>query len=154
MWIWCLHVGWIPRLGRLWVAFHSVSAPLFVPVFPLAQNNSGLKILRWVGGPIPQLGGGKVSNLGIWSQQVLPSLCGVFQLMSSLWGPRRLLLLWLLGLSGCYPEFPISHCYTPLFNFLILCTSISSISYHTCFFPSFSPPIFSSSKVPPTLYFP
>jgi hypothetical protein len=26
--VWCLHVGWIPRLGNLWKAFSSVSAPL------------------------------------------------------------------------------------------------------------------------------
>jgi hypothetical protein len=28
----------------------------FVPVFPLDRNISGLKILRWVGGPIPTEG--------------------------------------------------------------------------------------------------
>jgi hypothetical protein len=38
------------------MAFPSVSAPLFVPVFPLDRSNSGLKFWRWVGGPIPQLG--------------------------------------------------------------------------------------------------
>ena len=42
--------------------------------------------------------------------------------MSSLWGPERLLLSWHLGLSGCYSQFPILHCYTPLFNFLTFCT--------------------------------
>jgi hypothetical protein len=46
--------------------------------------------------------------------------------MSSLLGPGSLLLSWHLGLSGCYPLFPISYCYTPLFNFLTLCTSPSS----------------------------
>ena len=30
---------------------------LFVPVHPLDRNISGLKVLRWVGGPIPQQGG-------------------------------------------------------------------------------------------------
>ena len=34
VWGWCLHVGWIPRWGSLWMAFPSVSVPLFVPVFP------------------------------------------------------------------------------------------------------------------------
>jgi hypothetical protein len=57
--IWCLHVGWIPRLGSLWLAFSSVSIPLFVPVFLLDRNNSGLKFWRWVGDPIPQLGVGE-----------------------------------------------------------------------------------------------
>jgi hypothetical protein len=39
------------------MAFPSVSALLIVPVFSLDRNNSGLKFLRWVGGPIPQPGG-------------------------------------------------------------------------------------------------
>jgi hypothetical protein len=38
------------------MAFHSVSAPSFVSAFPLYRNNSGIKCLEWVGGPIPQLG--------------------------------------------------------------------------------------------------
>jgi hypothetical protein len=33
------------------------------------------------------------------------------------------LLSWHLKLSGCYPQYPNSHCYTSLFNFLTLCTS-------------------------------
>jgi hypothetical protein len=43
----------------LWMTFPLVSAPFFlggVPVFPLVRYNSELKILRWVGSPIPQLG--------------------------------------------------------------------------------------------------
>ena len=40
--------GW-PFLQSL---FH-----IFVPVFPLDRSNSWLKFWRWVGGPIPQLGG-------------------------------------------------------------------------------------------------
>jgi hypothetical protein len=36
------------------MAFPSVSALLFVLSFPLERDNSGLKILRWVGGPIPE----------------------------------------------------------------------------------------------------
>jgi hypothetical protein len=46
-----LHMGWIPRWGSLWVAFPSISAPLFVPVFPLDRRNSGLKFFRCVGDP-------------------------------------------------------------------------------------------------------
>jgi hypothetical protein len=41
VWVWCLHVGWIPRWGSLWKAFPSVSVPLFVPVFTLDRSNSG-----------------------------------------------------------------------------------------------------------------
>jgi hypothetical protein len=37
------------------MAFPSVSAPFFVPVFPLDRNSYGLKFLRWVGSPIPLL---------------------------------------------------------------------------------------------------
>jgi hypothetical protein len=59
-------------------------------------------------------------NRRIWSQQVLPPIGGVFQLMSSLWGPGRLLLSWHLELSGCYPQLPITHSYITLFNFLTL----------------------------------
>lgn len=33
VWVWWLYVGWIPRWGNLWMAFSSVSAPHFVPVF-------------------------------------------------------------------------------------------------------------------------
>ena len=97
-------MGWIPRWGSLWMAFPSVSAPLFVPVFPLDRSNSGLKFWRWVGGPIPQLGA--MPNLWIWSLQVLSPLCWVFQLMSSLLGPGSLLLSWHLGLSSGYPSSP------------------------------------------------
>ena len=43
--------GWIARWGRLWLAFPSVSAQLFVPAFPLDWKNSGLILLRWVGDP-------------------------------------------------------------------------------------------------------
>jgi hypothetical protein len=55
---------------------------------------------------------GAMPNLWIWSRQVLHLLCGVFQLISSLCGYGRLLLSWYLGLSGCYPQFTIPHCYT------------------------------------------
>ena len=34
VWVWWLHVGWIPRWGSLWMAFHSVSAQHFFSVFP------------------------------------------------------------------------------------------------------------------------
>ena len=78
------------------------------------------------------------------------SSVGEFQLMSSPWGPGRLLLSWHLGLSGCYPQFPIPHCYTPLFNFLTLCTSPPSplIPDFTPLFPS----DFSKSLPPSTSF--
>jgi hypothetical protein len=43
VWIWSLHVGWIPTWGSLWMAFPSVSAPQFVSAFPLDRSNSRLK---------------------------------------------------------------------------------------------------------------
>jgi hypothetical protein len=49
-------MGWIPRWGNLWMAFLSILAPLFVPVFLLDMSNSGLKFWRWVGDLIPQPG--------------------------------------------------------------------------------------------------
>jgi hypothetical protein len=63
------------------VAFPSVSAPFSVPAFPLDKNNSGLKILRRVGGPIRQLGA--MSMYWRWSLQVLSHFCWVFWLISS-----------------------------------------------------------------------
>ena len=86
---------------------------------------SGSKVKVWISllQGWGRLQPGASCNLWIWSLQVLSPLCWVFQLMSSLLGPGSLLLSWHLGLSGGYPQFPIPHCYTPLFNFLTLCTS-------------------------------
>jgi hypothetical protein len=41
VWVWWMHVGWIPRWDSLCTAFPSVSVPLFVPVVPLDRSNSG-----------------------------------------------------------------------------------------------------------------
>jgi hypothetical protein len=54
------------------LACPSVSVPLSVPVFPLDRSISGLKILKCVGSPIPQLGA--VPIYWRWSLQVLSSL--------------------------------------------------------------------------------
>jgi hypothetical protein len=64
-----------------------------------------------------------IPNFWIWTLQVLSPLCWAFQLMSSLLDPGSLFLSWHLAFFGGYPQFPIPHCYTPLFNFLTLCTS-------------------------------
>ena len=103
VWGWCLKMGWIPRWGSLWMAISSVSDPFFVPAFPLERNHSGLKILRWVGGPFLQLW--SLPMHWIWSLQVQSPLCWVFQLMSSHLGPGELLLSWHLGLSSGYSQF-------------------------------------------------
>ena len=96
------------------VGLWMVSAPFFVPVFPLDRNNSGLKFLIWVGGPIPQLG--IVPIYWRWSLQLLSPLCWIFQLMSSLLGSGNFSLSWCLGLSSSYPQFPIPHSYIFLFS--------------------------------------
>ena len=72
----------------------------FVPVFPLDGNNSGLKFLRWVGGPIPQA----EPVYWRWSLQVLSPHCWVFRLISSSLGPRSLLDPWCLRLSSGFPH--------------------------------------------------
>ena len=100
------------------MAFPSVSAPYFVPIFPLDKSNFGLKILRRVGGPILQLG--TLPNLWIWFLQVFPPFCLAFQLISSALNPGTLLFSWILGLSGGYTQFSLSHCYIPMLNFLTL----------------------------------
>jgi hypothetical protein len=142
-------MGWIPRWDSLWMAFPSASAPQFVSAFPLNRSNSGLKFLRWVCGPIPQLGA--VSNHWVWPLQVLSPLCWVFKLMSTLLSPGILLLPWQLGLSSGYPISPS------------LIAHIHSISCHSLFVPHpkspptpnlahFSLPLLSPSQVPPFLY--
>jgi hypothetical protein len=124
------------------MAFPSVSAPLFVPVFPLDGSNSGLKFWRWVGGPISQPGGhaypldmvstGSPSPLWGISANVIPMR--FWEALASLASET----FWLL------PQFPTPHCYTPLFNFLTLCTSPPSTPIHdsALFFPL-------SSSLPP-----
>jgi hypothetical protein len=77
--VWCRQVGSILMWGGLWMAFPSVSVPFFVSAFPLDRNDSGLKFLRWVGSPIPQLGAMPV--YWRWSLQILSPLCWVFWLI-------------------------------------------------------------------------
>jgi hypothetical protein len=53
---------------------------LYVMAFPLDRNNSGLNILRWVSGLIPQLE--TMSIYCRWSLRILFPICWVFQLKS------------------------------------------------------------------------
>ena len=115
-----LHMEWIPRWGSFWMAFPSVSALLFFPAFPLDRRNSGLNFEKGWGGSNPQLVA--IPNLWIWSLLLSP-FGWAFQLMSSQLCPESRLLPWHQGLSVGYPQFPTSHCYTPVFNLLTLCIS-------------------------------
>jgi len=107
--VWYPQMGWIPRWGSLWMAFPTVTAPFFVPVFPLDRNDSELKMLRWVGGLTPQL---KVMLIyWRWSLQLLSPICWVFQLMSSPLRPGNLLLPGCLGISSGspHPQFQLKN---------------------------------------------
>jgi hypothetical protein len=87
----------------------------FVPVFPLDRNNSGLKNLRWMGGPIPQLGAMPI--YWRWSLRVLSPFCWVFQLKSSPLDPGNFLHPWCLGLSSGFPcSLPSTATYFSLFS--------------------------------------
>jgi hypothetical protein len=105
----------IAKWSSLQMALPSVSAPFFVPVFPLHRNNSGLKTLTWVGDPVPHLGA--VPNYWRWSLQVLSPLFCAFLLKSSQLGGGSFLLSWHLGPSSGYPQFLFLHCEIFLFNF-------------------------------------
>jgi len=144
--VWCLQMGWIPRWGNLWMAFPSASAPFFLPALPLDKNNSVLKTLRWVDGPIPQLGAMSI----FWrrSHQVLSPRCGIFQLMSFPLGLGSLLHPCHLGLSP--GSFPLP-CPIFLFIFLALCASLLFLPI-----PDPTPPFAlpSSTQVPPSLCLP
>ena len=81
--VWLLQIGGIPRWDGLWMTFPLLSARLFYPKFPSDRSKSGLKILKWVGRPIPPLESMSLN----WRQslQVLSLLCLVFWLMSPHW---------------------------------------------------------------------
>ena len=130
-------MGWIPRLGRPWMAFPSVSAPVFVSVFPINRSNSGLKFWRRVGGPIVNRGGG-MPNLQKQSQQVPFPFSGISAIIIPM-GCWETLALLASGTFWMLFQYHIPLCYTLLFNFLTLLTS-----------PPF-PPIPDSSPLFPSL---
>jgi hypothetical protein len=117
VWVWCLQTDKMDlQVGRtLEDPFVSI-CPIFSPVFLLDKNISGLKILRLVGGPIPQPGAMPI--FWRWSLQILSPLCCGFRLKSSLLGPWNLLFPWCLGPSSNYCQFIIPYCYVFLFDFL------------------------------------
>ena len=79
--VWVCFCRWDRSPGGAVSKWPFLQSPFFVPAFPLDRRDSGLKFLKWVGGPIPQLGAMPIH--WIWSLQVLSPLCWVFRLMSS-----------------------------------------------------------------------
>ena len=102
--------------------FPSVSAPHFVPVFPLGNTdqsiwiNSELKILRWLGGCIPQSGTSLTSGYGLYLFSL--TFVGYFSQSHLFLCSGSLLLSWHLGLAGSYIQFPIPH--SPLLHTCVL----------------------------------
>jgi hypothetical protein len=97
--------GDYPQWGSLWKNIPSVSALLFLSKFPLDRSYLGLKFFEEGGYSCHSTRA--LLKLWIWSLQVLISLRWVFQLMSSPWGPERLLFSWHLRVSVGYHQFPI-----------------------------------------------
>ena len=133
--------------AKVWQSLDGLSFSLcsiFVPAFPLDRNNSGLKFLRWVGVPISQLGAMPIN--WIWSLQVLSPLCFVFQLLSSLLGPRNLFfpdIREFLVASPSSPSPTAKHLHS-IFRPLYFSPSLPTPDPA----PLFSPPSLSSQVLP------
>jgi len=91
--------------GRIsgWPFLQSLST--LCPCISFRQEEFWVKVLRWVDGPIPQCGA-IVTNLWIWSLQVLSPLCSVFLLMSSQLNSGSSWLSWHLGVTSGYTSSP------------------------------------------------
>ena len=76
------------------MAFLQTLLHFSVPVFPLDRNISGLKICRWMGGPILQQ---EAISICRWSLQVLSAFRCAFPLNSSPLCLGRLWFPWCLG---------------------------------------------------------
>jgi hypothetical protein len=99
VWVWCLHVRMIPGGAALDGLSLSLCSTL-CPCISFRQEQLWVKILEMGGWPHPSTGEPCLTSGYGLNRFSLPF---VFQLMSSLWGPWRLLISWHLGLSGCYP---------------------------------------------------
>jgi len=140
---WALHLSWAPQIPcRLSNRQEKI-------IHKETRIKLGLKFLRRVSGPIPQPEA--MSNLSIWSLQILSPLCLVFQLMSSPWDPGSLLLSWNLVLSTGYPHFP-SPIGTHLCSIFLPFRTSSPFPPIPDPTPFFLLPLLSSSQVPPALY--
>ena len=83
-----LHLGWIPRWYSLWMAFPSVSAPLFVLAFLFDKRKFGLIFFK-VGGWPHSSTGGHVYLLDVVSTGSISLLLGILTnvLLVGSWEP-------------------------------------------------------------------
>ena len=115
-----------PQVGQSLDSLSFILCSTLCPCISFRQEQLWVKILEMGGWPHPSIKG-CVYPLDMVSTGFPSPLWGISaNAIPSQMGPGRLLLSWHLGLSGCCPLFSIPHCYTPLFNFLILCTSPQS----------------------------
>jgi hypothetical protein len=84
------------------MAFPSVSAPLFLPVFPFDRSNSELIFFRWVVGHIPQLEGYAYLLDMVSTGSIFP-LLGILAIVISV-GPSLVLVIW--DILVAYPPVP------------------------------------------------
>jgi hypothetical protein len=70
--LWWLQMEWIPRWGSLCMAFPTVSAPVFIPVFPVDRNIFGITF--WVGWVAPSLTWGPCLTSGLGSTDSISPL--------------------------------------------------------------------------------
>jgi hypothetical protein len=139
-----VHNGWILRWGRLWMAFPSIFAPHFVPVFPLDRSNSGIKFLRWVSAPSLKQNLCLTSGYGFYRFS-LPFV-GISANVIPI-GSWEFLAFLASGIFWWLPQLPLPHCYIPLFNFLTLCKSPLSPTPDPVPFPPL-PPLSPLSPLP------
>jgi hypothetical protein len=125
------------------MAFPRPMFHFFVPVFPLDRNISGLKFLRWVGGPIPKRWAMPI--YWRWPLEVVSLLCWLFPLKSSPLAPGSLSLPWNLALSSGYPSSPLLRASIQFPDPLYF----SPVPSHTCSCLPFSP--FPLLSLPPSL---
>ena len=97
-------MGYILMWGSLWMAFPSVSAPLFVPVFLFNMNNSGSKFLKMVMDPSLNQTQFLTSGYGFYRFS-LPFV-GISPNVNPV-GSCDPLVSWNLELSVGFPQFPI-----------------------------------------------
>ena len=103
-----------PQVGQFLDGLSFSLCSTLCPHIFFRQEQFWFKLLRRMGGPIPQQG--SVPNLWIWFLQVLSPLFGVFQLMSPCWVLGASYFCWLPSI----PHPPLLYNYV---QFPYLCIS-------------------------------